>query len=397
MCKYALVYHQGRKIYLGLYGSSESKAAYTRLLAELQKNPTVIPLSGENRKVTVSELAAEFLDYAKVSINSTDYMHYQTVVLDFLEKLYGDNFPVDDFKPRCLKLVREKMITDRRFCRHTINKYVRFTVSIFAFGVEHDLVLETTWRALKVVKSLPKGYPGTFDHEERKPVPDSVIRATLQFMPPTLQAMVIVQRLTGMRPSEVCKMRVGDIKKTCDPELWHYVLESHKTEAYIGSKSIPLGTPEQKLITPYLEGKKPTDAVFSPRTAQEERNAEKRANRKTKIPPSQVVRNEERAAKPPRYGAFYSVFSYRQAIEYAIAKGNKVLPEDQKLPHWFCYQLRHTAGTETSKTAGKDRAKALLAHRSIRTTEIYDHSDLEVREELARNRQNPFESEPDLS
>jgi len=58
------------------------------------------------KPVTVSELAAEFLDHAKANINPTDYMHYQTVILDFLEKLYGDNFPVDGFKPRCLERIQ---------------------------------------------------------------------------------------------------------------------------------------------------------------------------------------------------------------------------------------------------------------------------------------------------
>ena len=90
MGKYALVYHQGRKIYLGLYGSPESKTAYTRLLAELQADPIAIPLSNEKKRVTISELAVTFLDYAAKNINFTDYTHYQTVILDFLEKLYGD-------------------------------------------------------------------------------------------------------------------------------------------------------------------------------------------------------------------------------------------------------------------------------------------------------------------
>ena len=192
MGKYALVYHQGRKIYLGLYGTPESRAAYTRLLAELQANPTAIPLPNGEKRVTVCELAAAFLENARESINSTDYEHYCTVILDFLDKLYGDGFPADDFKPRCLKLVRTEMVKTRRFCRNTVNKYTRFIVAIFAFGVENELVLETTYRALKVVKSLPKGHEGTFDHDERESVPDSVVVRTLPFLPPTLRAMVML-------------------------------------------------------------------------------------------------------------------------------------------------------------------------------------------------------------
>jgi integrase len=317
MGKYALVYHQGRKIYLGLYGSPESKAAYARLLAELQANPTAIPLSNVERTVTISELAAEFLDYAKTNINFTDYTHYQTVILGFLLKLYGDNFSVDDFKPRCLKLVREEMVKSRRFCRNTVNKYTRFIVAVFAFGVEHELALETTWRALKVIKSLPKGHEGTFDHDERESVPDDVVIRTLPFMPKTLQTMVKLQRILGMRPSEIIKMRVGDIDQSRGNGLWYYVPGSYKTARYVGKIIFPMGMPEQKMIAAYLEGKKSTDAGFSPRTAMVERNAERKANRKTKITPSQQARNRERAENPTdRIGEFYDSHAY--GITYQV-------------------------------------------------------------------------------
>jgi integrase len=101
------------------------------------------------------------------------------------------------------------------------------------------------------------------------------------------------------------------------------------------------------------------------------------------------MRDRERADNPAdrQPGEFYDTSSYRKAIEHGIRKGNR---NGVCIPKWSPYSLRHSAGTEISRTAGKDKAKALLAHKSIRTTEIYDHSDLKVREELARNRRNPF-------
>ena len=129
------------------------------------------------------------------------------------------------------------------------------------------------------MKALPRGHEGTFDHDEREPVSDDVVVRTLPFLPPTLRAMVIVQRLTGCRPSEIFKMKVGDIDKDAAPGLWHYVRKTHKTERFIGKKVIPLGKPEQELIAPYLENKAAEQFVFNPGTAQTERNAEKQANR----------------------------------------------------------------------------------------------------------------------
>ena len=392
MNKYAVVYHNGRPHYLGLYGSPESKVAYSRYVAELQANPVVLLPTAE-KHVTVRELTAAFLDHAATSTDHTEYGHCRIIVLDFLDKLYGDDTPVDNFKPRCLKLVREQMIQSRRFCRRIVNSYTRRVVSVFAWGVENDLVPETTWRALKTVKSLRKGEEGTFDNEERQPVSDDVIRRTLPFMPPTLRVMVQLQRILGMRPNEIFKMRVGDIDTARENGLWYYVPGSYKTSEFVGKIVFPLGKPEQELIAPYLVGKVRGAAVFSPRTAMQERNTERRANRKTKISPSQAARDKARATKPSRYSEFYNRDSYRNAIEHAIEKGNKALPDGEKIPHWFPYQLRHSAATQMEAMLGDTEAQALLGHKTVNMTKRYSKAQLLQREKLARNRQNPFEAE----
>ena len=285
------------------------------------------------------------------------------------------------------------MISSRRFCRRIVNRSAKSIVSIFGWGVENDLVPETTWRALKSVKALPEGYPGTFDNEEREPVSDDVIRRTLPFMPPTLRAMVQLQRILGMRPSEVFKMRVGDIDTTRGNGLWYYVPGSYKTSRFVGKIVFPLGKPEQELIAPYLVDKTSEQAVFSPRTAMRERGAERRANRKTKMAPSQIAQEKARVAKPSRYSEFYNRDSYRNAIQHAITKGNKTLPEDQQIPHWFPYLLRNSAATATELEYSDEDAQALLGHTNVNMTKRYSKTLLKRRERMARDRRNPFETE----
>ena len=90
MGKYALVYHQGKKHYLGLYGSPESKAAYNRLLATIQANHTAVSSSDGEKRVTIRELTAGFLDHARLTLAPIGYSFYRVVILDFLNKLYGD-------------------------------------------------------------------------------------------------------------------------------------------------------------------------------------------------------------------------------------------------------------------------------------------------------------------
>ena len=133
-----------------------------------------------------------------------------------------------------------------------------------------------------------------------------------------------------------------------------------------------------------------TDWVFSPKTAMEERKAERRANRKTKIPPSQVARDCARTANPKQYAEFYNKHSYYRAIEYSIKKGNKVLPADQKIPHWFPYLLRNSAATAIEQENGLDEAQAALGHKTANMTRRYSKAQLRIREGLAREQMNPF-------
>ena len=375
--KYAVVYIDGKRVFLGLFGSQESKIAYARHLAE-RASPEFAPPKGE-KNVTVKELAAAFLDHAEATLKKPNYTHYRIVVLDFLNKFYGDNTLVNDFKPSCLKLVRQEMINalnthgKPRLCRKQVNEYTRRIVHIFQWGVEECTVHSDTAAVLKAVKPLPEGYAGTFDHEEREDVPDSVIKATLPFMPPTLQAMVKLQRLTGCRPSEIFNMRVGKIDRHSDPDLWLYRLSQHKTKGMVKRKKIiPLSKIEQGLIAPYLEGKRAEQAVFSPRTAQQERYAGQRA-------------------VPVKYSEFYNKDSYRNAVEYAIIKGNKTLPETEQIPHWTPYQIRHTAATAMELEVGFDEAQTLLDHERPDTTARYTHARLKKLKELARKRRNPFD------
>jgi len=389
-------WHNGKRYYHGTFGTSEAEENYRRFKIALLENPTLLPVQGNKvGDVLVSELATGFLTHIEPRTNKTDLWHFKRAI-GFLAELYG-GLPVNEFSPKKLMLVRSQMVRTGTLCRKTINKYIVKIRRIFKWGVVEEVVPPSVILALKAVEGLQKGEPETFDHASREDVPDAVIKRTLPFMSPTVAAMVQVQRLTGMRPSEVCRMAAGNIDRTRDPKLWYYVPEKHKTEEYIGKKAIPLGEPERELIAPYLEGKKPTEAVFSPRTAMQELNTERRTNRKTKISPSQQERDRQTAENPAdRLGEFYDRDSYRKAVEYAIRKGNGVLPVEETIPDWTPYQLRHTAATETSRAVGKEKAKALLTHRSMRTIEIYDHSDLAVREELARNRQehNPFANEP---
>ena len=110
----------------------------------------------------------------------------------------------------------------------------------------------------------------------------------------------------------------------------------------------------------------PTTCLFSPTEAVAERNASKRAARKTPVQPSQHNRAK---AKPARTaGDVYTVESYRRAIAYGCKKAG--------IPKWHPHQLRHSAATQLRKEFGLDVARAVLGHSSPAVTAHYAELDL---------------------
>jgi integrase len=384
----AFSWYNGKRIYHGVWGSPEAEQSYKRFVAALLESPVVSPQTGGETDVLVSELAAGFMGHIGNSQMDETSVDLFKRAIGYLIDVYGE-LAVNDFSPKKLKVCRSQMVKAGTLCRKTINRYTGYIKRVFAWGVEEEIVESNVIHALRVVGDLKKGEQGTFDHPPREDVPLWVVIATLPFLAPVVAAMVMIQWLTGMRPSEVFNMRVGDVDRNQNNGLWYYTPESHKTEKYIGKKSIPLGKPEQELIAPYLVDKKPGEAVFSPRTAMKERAVQARTNRKSKLTPSQRERDAKRAeANASKVGEFYDKGSYRKAVLYAIAKGNR---HGQKIPHWTPYLLRNSAATAIELEHGLDKAQAQLGHTSANMTKRYSGAQLKQREYLARNRHNPFD------
>jgi integrase len=272
-----------------------------------------------------------------------------------------------------------------------INKYIGRIRTVFSWGAENGITQPAALAELRTLRPLTAGEPGTFDHDERECVPIEVVKITLRYTSPTVATMAQIQTLTGMRPSELCRLTVGDIDQS-DSDGWVYVMKKHKTARKTGKKCIVFGKAEQVLLAPYFLGKKAESAVFSPRQAMKEHHAERRAERKSKITPSQQERNRQRAENPKqRVGEFYTPAGYGKAIKHAIKAANKA---GESIPHWTPYQLRHTAATETSRTLGRDKAQILLTHKTSAMTARYDHSNVDVLKAMAKNRRNPFTKTP---
>jgi integrase len=287
-----------------------------------------------------------------------------------LRKLYGHT-PAKDFGPKRLKTVRDAMI-ESGLCRSEVNKRVRHLLRAFKWAVAEEMVPPSLHHGLRAVPGLRRGRADVRESEPVKPVLDAFVDAIQPFVSRQIWAMIELQRLTGMRPGEVCILRTCDIDTT--GKVWVYSPESHKTQHHGKDRKIYFGPLAQEILHPWLR-EETTAYLFSPSEAETERHAAQRAGRKTKVQPSQQNRRKRKVRKAP--GVRYTPDSYRRGIDYGITAANRLATKNkaQTIEHWHPHQLRHNAATRLRKEFGLDTARAVLGHSSTAVTEVYAELD----------------------
>jgi integrase len=427
----AIVECGGRIHYLGPHGTPESREKYDRIIAAWiaagrpktvfspslsesqpppstepqQSVPLPLPSPPEPRPVlpplprskdgdvTIVELISRFWEYAekryiKYGEPTGTHLNYRTAIR-LLRADFG-KCKVKDFGPRALKSLRAKMIDEGTYCRRYINDNIERIRSVFNWGVSEELVPVELALALERVEGIPKGSANVFDYAEIEPVPKEIMEKTLLHLPPVVADMARLECLTGCRPGEICIMRPMDLDVS--DETWVYRPHRHKTEHHGKRRHIILGPKAIEILKPYLN--RATDAFcFSPLEVQAIKNRERRKNRQTPLTPSHLNRRPKPDGKR-RPGNRYTSASYRRAIARACEQAfppppglnAKEIEAWREKHHWFPNQLRHTAATNICNNSKESLlgAKEALGHSSIRTTEGYVQSSLELAKNVMR-------------
>jgi integrase len=362
----AVVTLGGRDVYVGRYGTPESRAEYDRVVAEWLLNGRGLPapVSGAGADLTVNEFLVAYLNhvdsyYVKNGRPTKESEDIRYAVRP-LRQLYGHTL-ARDFGPLALKTVRKALIASG-LCRNEVNKRVGKIKRAFRWAVSEEMIPPSVDHGLQTVPGLRRGRADVRESEPVKPVPDAQVDAIRPHVSRQVWAMVQLQRLTGMRPGEVVAMRTIDLDTS--GRVWLYAPGSHKTEHHGKRRTIYLGPQARAVLREWL---RPDLAapLFQPRDAMAERRAERRRGRKTPVQPSQRNRAKSRPKKQP--GTTYSVQSYGRSIDYGCDKAN--------VPRWHPNQLRHNAATRLRKEFGLDVARAVLGHASPAVTEVYAELD----------------------
>ncbi|MGD0654987.1 MAG: hypothetical protein ABSA16_11630 [Thermoguttaceae bacterium] len=197
----AYVKIKGKRFYLGLHGTTESKGRYFHFIAELAATPLEVSTIWKSANdLTITELIATYWQHAESYYQKNGcpsrHLHAIRVALKRLRTLYGD-IPAADFSPRSLKTLRETII-EAGYCRRYVNKQIELIRQMFRWGASEELVPILVYQGLTTVVGLRMGRSAARETKPIGPVADDVVEATLPYLPPVINDMVRLQRLTGM-------------------------------------------------------------------------------------------------------------------------------------------------------------------------------------------------------
>lgn len=293
--------------------------------------------------LTVGEVLQAYLAHAEkiYSVGEADNIEY---ALKPLNKAFGA-IDVRDFRPVHLRDYRDMMA--EKLARTTVNARLIRVKRAMKWAARQELITEAQYASLNLVEPCRRGLAREPDAIE--PVDEATIEATCKHLPATVAAMVRLQRLTSMRPEEVCRLTPTMIDRNRLP--WVATFKEHKTKHHGKKRVIAIGPKARKILAPILaKAYRLHRPIFSPVNAI--------AERRGKRPKSKRITDR------------YTTRSYRRAIEYACDAAG--------IPHWAPNRLRHAALNAIEKSDGMDAARAVAGHTAASTTEIYVQRDQEL-------------------
>ena len=386
---YAYITVSGKQIYLGKWGSDEAQAAYDRFLlnwVKASEDKQQQQPSDPRTWFTVTEVAVAYVDeYRKRPVKNRSDLKTFLRISKRLAVLFP-NREADSFRIRDLETLRDSFQKqgftrngkEQKHSRTYLNKLISRTKTMFSWGASKEMVSAETVARLRLCQPLRKGLTTAPEPPQHHIIPTEDYKAVLAFLPAYYKDLIEILHLTGMRPSEICNMKVNEIEQT--KKLWVYRPSSHKTAYHGNHRIIPIGKQAQKILKRHLTDRNENDYVFTPARAMRSCWDEKRASRKSPVQPSQRKRDEERQGKYSKYREQINPTTIGRVVSRACHKAI----EAKKLSHpWTPYDLRHTAITLVITQFGAETARHFAGHSNLDTQRIYDHSALEAASRVA--------------
>ncbi|QEL16903.1 tyrosine-type recombinase/integrase [Limnoglobus roseus] len=369
-----------RTVYLGPWGSPESRLRYAEVIASLDGTPPA-PVPSLSRppaipappslpqSISLADAYALWIAHARVYYRRRDGT--PTSEAENIERSWGPlltlfpNVLLASLTKKDFVAAREEMIR-RGWCRKLIKNRWERIIRGLKWLASESIAPEAPVSAA----SLPHLIPYRTAAPETapiRPVALADVRATQAHLNPVLRSMVELQLLTGMRPGEVRELKKSDL-------IWDGAgcgrglpiglsLSQHKTLHHGKARPIPLGASAAAVVAARLaDAPADCDWVFT----------------------------LWRLPRPTPYCRRL----YGRSIHIACDRAG--------VPRWHPNQIRHLVATEVRRRLSLDDARALLGHDDPATTRIYVDEDApaarraaEAMEELLKPKEPPQPPKPE--
>ena len=378
----AVVTLSGEDVYLGQHRSDESHRRFDEEVAAWIARCR-LPRKHAPSEHTVDDLILAYIEHTRLRFAAMGRRVEQELeALKYacrpLRAVCGTSLAAS-FDLQKAKSVRRALITGG-LSLSVVNRRMGYIQRMFRWGASEGIVPPAVLAELLALSRLKPGESAAPIGARVQPVPQTHVAATIPFLPPVLRAMVELQWITGMRSGEVCQMTTAMLDWR--EQTWVYQPVERKTKWRNWNPQIILPAICAGLLSPYLNAAEPDLPLFSPRIARDERNALKRARRRTRVQPSQMNRTKTACIRllRDRYDSRSYFAAIRHAQRAAIRAGR--LPPDAL---WHPHQLRHACAQRIANTPGQglDGARAYLGHAKIETTAYYANRDLKRAIEIA--------------
>ena len=355
-----------KTVYLGVFGSPESKAEYARRVQAVGSNSAVAVTGPSAADITVAELLVGFLGHADRHYRGADGKPTSSVwafklAAKPLKELFS-HLPACEFGPNALKTLRARMV-ELGWCRKTVNAAVTSVRTIFKWGVSEELVPVEVLARLASVQGLQRGRSEAHDPEPVAPVALAAVETVLPLVPRGVRGLIQFQRFTGARPGEAVALRMRDIDTTGD--TWTYRPTAHKNTWRGKARTISIGPRGKQLLAEFatadLNSPVFPTADGTAYTVSGYRQAVERACDRTFPPPAPLAQREDETA-----AEWQARLTDKQRDEV------KAWQKDHR---WYPNQIRHTFATEARRLFGLEGAQVALGHSKADTTQIYAERD----------------------
>jgi integrase len=314
----AFVRVEGRMVYLGKYGSPESRVRHRNIVAAAQARQEAFDLM---RPLSVGELCERFVQAMQREYGRRSWQDIEAraVALTVCAKHAG--MEAATFGPKALQDIRQAMLKQDRLTRYGINRRKQHIVAMFKWAVSEELVPPSVWHSLQAVRPIRRGRGR--DNPPRVPADPVAVDAVVE----RLQAdgntgaarCVRFMRATGCRPAEAYGATPADFRLS--ESLPTYTVREHKCAHRGMDRVIPLNAAAVAAVQDSLADRPQTHGLVFPN------GAGKRWDNRTL--PRMIARACEALGIQP----------------------------------WTPYQLRHLAATEAVNRTGNEAAvAAMLGH-----------------------------------